>query len=712
MKTNLPQSALNSSKLSSGSNNSSSFLSQNFGPSNRDITSFDSSISNSNSQSHAISNNSSQITKQYQVMFADFDKTDRPRESNSPTPKSKKNALLSNSVLFGSYADLNSSKRMSYCGANEGMSSIISTSVTSSPSFSKSTRFGGQNIKNNVNRLITKNKFRAQLKSTNSSISNPVFANFVELTGEEFSDYEDLQSELNSVHFQNDTLLRAGSRSSISTFKPTPRDSSQPSNSENSAGCYENCTVLSPKETASTNMETTRIQNYQKPKFNVLKRIDKPHHNPQRNSIAGPSSTCLKNSLNINAKLTKELDLNFKPSLLSPQLLTFTNTNLISELSVKNYAKNNEEMHGVLRRKNSLEPKPPHRRNSKLSTEKIVKRGDFGLVIQFEGLKQLSSYGLTYASQLLSIIVRSSKTNSVLRTGLLHADLSTGSKMVQDFFLAVTGDTIRNLVIKINSKKSSEKLSQNHKGKASSAPSLAIVSSSGISPALTTTEISIPDSSSQETERDRTTSNSGKPLSKHRASTDSTDSGVGSQLDHSEERIIGSPTSVNSSSSSQPSPDSHYQNREFIQLVKFETQKQSSTSHEQNMASTDFSSTSNEQSLNTCENTSSAESSPQKSAETKTNPELKKEPNSKSNNDESSAGSIDLLNSDLDFEFTLFHVGFDVLPCFTVLRGLNVDIHHFSMKSGKTAYLKIFTETGASETGLLPSFFLPKSTYV
>merc|ERR1712226_179954 len=409
--------------------------------------------------------------------------------------------------------------------------------------------------------------------------------------------------------------------------------------------------------------------------------------------------------MGLTSQMDEDLKLDFKPLALSPQPLTFGNT--LNHRRSNSIIGSDLDISGVIRPKNNSEPKPPNRRNSKLSTEKLVKRGHYGLVSQFEGLKQLSSYGLTYASQLLSIVVRSSTSKTVVRTGLLHADLSTGSQTVQEFVLATTGETIRDLIYHVNTRsRQGEKTKDDSsiRNKSSSAPSLAVMLSPMTPSSVTEIEhqssnLDVVDSNSgiqepkgQELSKPGAGTASGN-LYKHRSSTDSTDSGVGSQLGHSDNDQIQSPTSSTSSrsptTSSRTSPDSHYQNREFIQLIKFESDKKRSLTNNQQI------------------------STAQIVQKTPANTSIEVNNNSQTQLTNGNNFSSDLVTSELDFEFTLFHVGFDVLPCFMVLRGLNVDIHHFTMKTGKSAYLRVCTQTGASNTGLLPSLTsIPKSTYV
>ncbi|XP_075241087.1 uncharacterized protein LOC142336272 [Convolutriloba macropyga] len=638
------------------------------------------------------------INKDHLTLFG-YDDNTTPQGLHCLTTKPVHCGTMSN---FGSHGDLGKKKRLSFCGADDyKRKPTTSVSVTSSPSIGKSSRFTIMKSSNNNNDSKTsynsndKGHHRSHHVTCNNNSStcynsNPIFANFVELTCEENEEGQfddDTQSEINSVHFLNDTLLRAGSRSSISTFKPNTSPANESANERTLDSTQLATLDQNSAQQEPTNMHTSEpIQNYQKPKFSVLKRIDKPHSS-QRNSIAGPSATCPKTLLEMTSQIDEDLKLDFKPLAISPQLLTFGNT--LNHRRTNSINSSDLDISGMLRPKTGTEPRPPCRRNSRLSTEKIVKRGDFGLVLQFEGLKQLSSYGLTYASQLLSIVVRSSSSKSVLRSGLLHADLSTESKTVQDFVHAVTGETIRNLITNITLKKQCEKAEESKmRNKASSAPSLALVSSTltTMGSEITTSE---PDSSkTQESTVQDNGNSSSAHLYKHRASTDSTDSGVGSQLDQSEEQIE-SPTSSTSSrstaSSTRTSPDSHYQNREFIQLMRFEKHKKSCLSHSKEASNCTIT---NKQTTPT------------------------KEVNNNNASVINQNLSMDPLSPDLDFEFTLFHVGFDVLPCFMALKGLNVDIHHFTMKSGKTAFLRICTETGTSNTGLLPSLTIPRSTFV
>ena len=427
-----------------------------------------------------------------------------------------------------------------------------------------------------------------------------------------------------SIEFLNESLLySAGSRNSISTFKPS-----------------------------NSRERMNSIENYQRPSFGACS-SKSSHPNsattkPQTSLLckAGPSKALLEQKLALKEDL--ELDFNRNNTLPCPDFATFD--------SIPKYDKAAKDK---VRRKN-IEPKPPMRRNSKLTTEKLVKRGSYGAILNYEGMKLISCYDLTYASQLLSIVMRNPNSQSIQKVAILHADLATDSSLVEEFVQMVTGESVACLVTKAEQKRISR--SGNFQQKAFSAPSLSLLTGTVKHP-----------------EKSRGGASTG--LFKHRASTDSTDSGVGSTMDHTEDQPDSprtSPGAVSSSSSS-------------------------------SKTSSDRPST-----LSTCKSRDLPHS-PTGSSKTTHSDTAKTLDTAKPSHPQHEYVnwmSLQPMKPSYEPEFTLFHVGFDILPCFEILKGINVDIHHFTMKTSHTAFVRIPIDSGSPEVGLFQNLVKPKQTSV
>ena len=420
-----------------------------------------------------------------------------------------------------------------------------------------------------------------------------------------------------SIEFLNESLLYStGSRNSISTFKPS-----------------------------NSRERMNSIENYQRPSFGATPKNSNSKSSPikpQSGPFGRPGSS--KVLLDQKLALTEELEVDFnqKHTLPCPEFATFD--------SIPKFEITSKEK---LRRKN-LEPKPPTRRNSKLTNEKLVKRGSYGAILNYEGMKLISCYDLTYASQLLAIVMRNPESQNIQKVAILHADLATESSQIEEFVHIITGESVSSLITKAESKRTCKNGS--FQQKAFSAPSLSLLTGT-----------------SKHQEKRSGAASSG--LYKHRASTDSTDSGVGSQMDHSEDQPDSPRTFPGAASSSktisEPSGTISKAKSPKSPIVSSKT------------AST----------LEPAKILYSVKPSPPKNEY---------------------VNWLSLQPSKLSYEpeFTLFHVGFDILPCFEILKGINVDIHHFTMKASHIAFVRIPIDSGSPEVGLLQNFTKPKQTSV